>query len=204
MIWGEERSWFQKWNRCLSERLLEFLHAEGERLLLAIPDIFGSLDMYTESAADGKDRAVSIFRLFQDIWNGRDVMLIEGEYPRIGVGNRLLKDTRSVKRIIAPSENAFCIYDKIIECALSNIKEDTLALISLGPTATVLAYDLSRHGIQAIDIGQLDNEYEWSLCKAEKRVLIFGKGVAELSWHHVPEAVPNEMYEKQIVAKILK
>ena len=35
-------------------------------------------------------------------------------------------------------------------------------LLALGPTATVLAYDLSKLGYQAIDIGHLPNCYwQW-------------------------------------------
>ncbi len=241
MIRGKERPWFQKPDRCLSDRLFEILHSEEKNVLLAIPDIFGSLEVYTEYAADkirqyldletreevgrlipanrtfydayvtrpyliyrDKEHANVIFKLFQDIWKGRNVLLIEGEYSRTGVGNRLLEGTKSVRRIIAPAQDAFACYDRILECALAHKVKDMLALISLGPTATVLAYDLTCHGIQAVDIGQLDNEYEWSLCKAESRVPIAGKGVAELSWHHAPDAIPDETYERQIVAKILK
>jgi hypothetical protein len=37
---------------------------------------------------------------------------------------------------------------------------DKLILIALGPTATVLAYDLAKKGYQAIDIGHLPSCYE--------------------------------------------
>ena len=39
-------------------------------------------------------------------------------------------------------------------------QENPLILISLGPTATVLAYDLSKTGVQAIDIGHITNMYD--------------------------------------------
>ena len=39
--------------------------------------------------------------------------------------------------------------------------ERTPVLIALGQTATVLAYDLSEAGLQAIDPGHVDVEYEW-------------------------------------------
>ena len=38
-----------------------------------------------------------------------------------------------------------------------------MILIALGPTATVLAYDLAKQGYWALDIGHLDLEYEWYL-----------------------------------------
>ena len=36
-----------------------------------------------------------------------------------------------------------------------------LILLALGPTATVMAYNLAQKGYQAIDIGHIDIEYEW-------------------------------------------
>lgn len=83
-----------------------------------------------------------------------------------------------------------------------NISENTLVLISLGPTATVLAYDLAMEGIQALDIGQLDNEYEWYLRGAVKRIVIPGKHVAEIRQFYEIETIEDIEYEKQIVAKI--
>ena len=37
--------------------------------------------------------------------------------------------------------------------------KEYLVLLSLGPCATVLAYDLSKKGYQALDIGHLPNSY---------------------------------------------
>ena len=73
----------------------------------------------------------------------------------------------------------------------------------MGPTATVLAYDLAKNGIQAFDIGQLDNEYHWFLSKAEKKIEIPGKSVAEVEGCHCPkDLVADKKYEKQIVEQI--
>ena len=35
-----------------------------------------------------------------------------------------------------------------------------MVIIALGPTATVLAYDLSLKGIQSLDIGHITNVYD--------------------------------------------
>ncbi len=104
---------------------------------------------------------------------------------------------------MCPHKNAFDKYDRILSMVEKSVLKDELALISLGPTATVLAYDLARCGIQALDIGQIDNEYEWYLRKASQRIEILGKGVAELSECHEPESVFNDCdYENQIIARI--
>ena len=80
----------------------------------------------------------------------------------MGVGNDLLSNALSVERVIAPSENAFLVYDVILS-AVRKYGKGKLILAALGPTATVLAYDLAREGYWILDIGHLDLEYEWFL-----------------------------------------
>ena len=57
----------------------------------------------------------------------------------------------------------------IIDKILCRESTDSIILIALGPTATVLAYDLSKRGYQAIDVGHIDIEYEWFLNNASKK-----------------------------------
>ena len=44
-----------------------------------------------------------------------------------------------------------------------------IVLLAIGPTATVLSYDLADNGFQVIDIGHLDVEYQWYLMQAKKK-----------------------------------
>jgi len=152
-----------------------------------------------------KNHATKIFELFKRIWKGRNVLIVEGQYTRTGVENDLLSGAGSIKRILCPDTDAFDYYGEILEAIYKNISESELVLLTLGPTATVLAYDLSKRGIQALDIGQLDNEYEWYLSNAMQRVEIQGKAVAELEWCHRPENVEQSpVYQGQIVAEVLR
>ena len=93
-------------------------------------------------------------------------------------------------------------YERILNAVKQNIADDTLVLISLGPTATVLAYDLAMEGVQAIDIGQLDNEYDWFLRGVLERIKIPGKCVAEVPGGHEVSAIEDTEYIKQIVAQV--
>ena len=78
-----------------------------------------------------------------------------------------------------------------------------MILITLGPTATILAYDLAMQGYQAIDFGQVDNEYEWFLRHATERIVIEGKSVSELAWYRIPETqIYDDRYETQIIAHV--
>ena len=149
-----------------------------------------------------KKNANEIFPLFKALWKDREVLVVEGEYSRIGIGNDLLSCASSVVRILCPSKNAWNKYDSIFKAVSEKVSKETLICISLGPAATVLAYDLARKGYQALDIGQLDNEYEWYLRGVNERVKIQGKMVAELSNEQTLELSDDGDYQSQIIDRI--
>ncbi len=149
-----------------------------------------------------KKYAVRIFELFKKIWKNRNLLIVEGSRAFTGVRNDLFEGASSIRRILAPSKNAFSSYNQILNAVKKNAPDDTLVLISLGPTATVLAYDLAIEGIQALDIGQLDNEYEWYLRGVTERVKIPGKCVAEISECHEVPIIEDTEYIRQIVVRV--
>lgn len=149
-----------------------------------------------------KTRAEHFFDLWRKVWNNRDLLIVEGEKTRLGVGNDLFSNTKSVKRILGPNTGAFEYYDKLVE-AVGQYEQDSLILIALGPTATVMAADLSNRGYQAIDIGHLDIEYEWFLRKVEKKVPIEGKFVNEAGAGVGVGECTDDMYNRQIVFKCI-
>jgi glycosyltransferase family protein len=142
------------------------------------------------------------FEKVKKIWAGRDVIICEGEGTRFGMFNDLLKDAKSIARILCPARNAFDKYDEILS-AFDGIAKDKLVLAALGPTATVLAYDLCQKGYQAIDIGHLDVEYEWFLRKdVDGRPLEY-KYVDGSKAGRKVHPLENPEYKKQIIKKIL-
>ncbi len=137
------------------------------------------------------------WKKIKTLWNKRNVLIIEGSNTGMGVGNDLLDGCSDIKRIIAPAVDAFEKYDTILDAALKQ-PADSLYLISLGPTATVLAYDLAKTGRQAIDIGHLDIEYEW-MKRREYRCIIPGKYINEVSGGTTPEPINDKTYIDQII-----
>lgn len=140
------------------------------------------------------------FHDMQAIWQDRNIIFIEGDKSRLGVGNDLFHNAKSIKRILCPPTSAFDKYDSIVNEAIKQNK-DVLFLIALGPTATVLAYDLHKKGYQAIDIGHVDIEYEWWRMNAKRKVKIQNKYVNEAVGGNIV-SVAGEEYESQIIAKI--
>ena len=135
------------------------------------------------------DAPLKRFQHLQQIWENRNVIFVEGSLTRLGVGNDLFSNTRSIQRIIAPPTNSFDKYDDIRDACLKYAKPDTLFLIAMGPSAGVLAYDLCLSGYQAVDIGHVDLEYEWFLQGTGGRC-------------DIPTKYNNEMYNGDIVEDI--
>lgn len=104
----------------------------------------------------------------RQIWKDKDVVVVEGERTHNGVGNDLLDTARSVERIIGPSSDAYAKLDEILE-RCREYPKDRLFLISLGVAAKFLAEQLFLEGYRALDIGNLDMEYEWYLHGAKQK-----------------------------------
>lgn len=152
---------------------------------------------------DDKSQAGNRFKMIKQIWYQRDVLLIEGEKSRLGVGNDLFENMASLHRILTRAVNAYEIIDEITNEVMKYDK-DTLILIALGPTATVLAFQLAKnHGYQSIDIGNIDIEYEWFLKQATQKIKIQGKYSNEAPGGRNVEDMHNEVYQSQIVARVL-
>lgn len=121
-------------------------------------------------------RSAQQLALLKQIWEDKDVVIVEGYQSRTGVGNDLYDNARSIQRILGLSTNAFEKYDEMLEAIVKNVTKDRLILLSYGMCATILAYDLAKLGYWAIDIGHLDIEYEWfRLLATEKNVVVRGK-----------------------------
>lgn len=139
------------------------------------------------------------FKKIKEIWDKKDITIIEGKNTRLGVGNNLFDNANSIERILCPATNAFDCYDRILNEA-KTIDSNRLILIALGPTATILAYDLADFNHQSIDIGHIDLEYEWFLRGAKKRQNIEGKAVNEVSSKNENvEEIYDENYENSII-----
>lgn len=139
------------------------------------------------------------FKQLKKIWDNRTCIFVEGNKTGLGVGNDLFDNAKSIQRILAPSENAFTKYDQIIEKCLSQ-PTDSLFLIALGPTASVLAYALCKADYQAIDIGHLDLEYEWFLKGAGCRTFVEGKYNNEILGGEKVVAIRDNKYYNQVIA----
>ena len=104
----------------------------------------------------------------KEIWRDKDIVVVEGERTHNGVGNDLLDSASSVERIIGPSSDAYKKLDELLVYC-KEYPKDRLFLVSLGVAAKFLVEKLFLEGYRALDIGNLDMEYEWYLHQAKHK-----------------------------------
>ncbi|MGL5989245.1 GT-D fold domain-containing glycosyltransferase [Cetobacterium sp.] len=147
-----------------------------------------------------KELVENRYKKMKKIWDDQHILIVEGAESRLGIGNNLFENSKSIQRIICPSKNAFSYYSQI----LNTVKDcnQRIVLIALGPTATVLAYDLCLEGYRALDIGHIDIEYEWFLSKTLEKVPVKNKYIGEISGGDNVLEINNNIYKKQIIKRI--
>lgn len=102
----------------------------------------------------------SYFSRIKDIWRNRDITIICGKTVFDAISVNIFDCAKTVDYQYAPSLNAFQVYDDILMKA-KQINKDRLIIIILGPTATVMAYDLAKSGYQALDFGHIAKDYDF-------------------------------------------
>ncbi len=145
--------------------------------------------------------ADSIFPRLMGLWKDKDVLIVEGLKTRMGVGNDLFAGARSIKRILGPAQNAFGHYDEILQ-TIKDLHHGELVILALGPTATILASDLCKDGIRALDIGHLDIEYEWYRNKSTEHVAVAGKYTNEAASGDQVDVCEDDDYLSQIIGRV--
>ena len=149
-----------------------------------------------------KKNVLQKFEIMKRIWENREIVIVEGEKSRLGVGNDLFNKSKSVQRIICPSIDAYASYNRILDEILK-IRKSKVILIALGPTATILAHDLSKKNYWAIDIGHIDIEYEWFLSGAIEKVPVKNKYIGEINGGTKVDSINNIKYEQEIICRIV-
>lgn len=161
----------QESSESLSQRLREILIDSGD-CLTGIPnirsdtpksDFWGPHMRYARLLADRPYVSSFISRpdsapwintkkywaLLEQLWIGQDVTVVRGSGKSLAPSD--LIGAREVTDILCRKQHAWQDYGEIID----RIGKPKRALICLGPTATVLAVDLCKKGVHAIDLGHI-------------------------------------------------
>lgn len=145
-----------------------------------------------------RSRCGELFEQMKKIWDGKQIVFVEGEISHNGVDVDLFDNAVSAERIICPSSQAWEVYDKILEECLK-LSREKLILVSLGAAGKVLTADLYRAGYRVIDVGSLDMEYGWFCEKAEEKCRV---PKHEIRTRQENEAAGYDEYLAEIIAVI--
>lgn len=115
--------------------------------------------------AKDRGRCGAQFAKIRKIWENRDIVIVEGERTHNGVGNDLFDTARSIERIICPPSDAYGAVPAILSACM-HYGKDRMFVLSVGVAAKFLTVELFRQGYRALDIGNLDLEYEWYVRRA--------------------------------------
>jgi hypothetical protein len=98
---------------------------------------------------------------WRKLWQGRPVLVVTGKGSRFDLIPELFDAAGKVDFLHAAPVHAFDDRAEILKGITERAGPDTLVLLSLGPTATVLAHMIAARGIQALDIGHLSASYNF-------------------------------------------
>lgn len=102
----------------------------------------------------------SYYEKIKHIWRDKNITIICGKTVFDKIKVNIFDCAKSINFIHAKSKNAFEDYDELIKKA-KKIDKNRLVVLILGPTATILAYDLAKLGYKALDIGHIAKDYDW-------------------------------------------
>lgn len=107
------------------------------------------------------------FQKLKTLFNGRKVLVVAGETVFKNITHDFFDGATHKEILLAPRINAWRHFDEIFNKILSYPEDMVVALI-LGPTATVLAYELSKRGRIAYDIGHVPKDYDAFMKNADR------------------------------------
>lgn len=129
-------------------------HQFWQKYLTLAPALLSAEVAYVSAFISRPDSAPWIDRAdywasLERLWLGKAVTLVRGSVRSL-IADDLMGAT-SVTEIVAPVVDAWAEYARL-RTEIGAVTSDVV-LLCLGPTATVLAADLCREGIQAVDVG---------------------------------------------------
>lgn len=136
--------WYVRWNDLKNK--LNFNRHYGHSMVTR-PDFF---IMYPDKAIE----------MWKSIWNHKKIILITGEGSRLNLEHHLFDNASERQVIYSVAKNAYSDVSRVVNNVQKVTDKNTLILIALGPTGTVLAKRFSDMGYQALDIGHITSSYD--------------------------------------------
>lgn len=123
-----------------------------------IPDgqIYGATNI---TRAGGFSRnGMDLVEAWRSCWENRHVTVVTGKGSRFDLIDELFSGVKDATFEYSLPKNAYDEHKIILDNLLNNPQD--LVLISLGPTGSILAYELAKRGVQALDLGHISASYQ--------------------------------------------
>lgn len=136
-------------------RSLILKHCNRKRLYInaAFTSLHDTFDFSTPKYAELTKKIKEIFR-------GRNLIIFSGKTVFDKINYNIFEFAANRVHVFTESINAWAKYNEIMAKAREFPKESSTLCFILGPTATVVAYDLAQEGYTAWDIGHIAKEYD--------------------------------------------
>ena len=126
-----------------------------------VADLFSATKVYGSTGVSRRDwwrpgmDEAAYWALVRGIWQDRPVLLVAGSGKGRRAREGFLANAGSVDVLDAPQRDAWAAYEGILsDClAWAAAKQRPLVYAALGATASVLAFDLGKRGVQCLDLG---------------------------------------------------
>ena len=89
------------------------------------------------------------------------MLVVTGRGSRFDLIPELFDSAGKVDVLHTAPEHAFAERAAILRGVIERAGPETLVLLSLGPTATLLAHRIAATGVQALDIGHISASYNY-------------------------------------------
>lgn len=184
MLRPEYKLRFQANSPGLQRGLRDVFEAAAPRLLIGMPhlyrdmhwsnvwtDIWYETKAYADAHANFGNSHVSrpVYFEFEGeagverwrrIWDDRRVIIVTGAGSRFTLIDELFSNVRDLRRVESLPTGAFADVGRLLGELTAAKTAGAVVLVSLGPAGTVLAAELARQGVRAIDIGHISDSYQ--------------------------------------------
>lgn len=114
---------------------------------------------FTGLRAEHNETNDAFFNDIRTIWDNNQVVLVGCAEAHKKMHYDIFDNASKEIWIHVPNKNAFRKYDEVLE-QLKQFPKNSIIILMAGPTSKVLAYDLSKVGYRALDLGHIAKSYD--------------------------------------------
>ncbi len=132
--------------------------------LYAVPSLRKQLDKYLNKEMPLCEAGITgntkFFTLYRNFFQNKKLVLVGCKEALKSYKFNIFDTALKLDYEFVPNKHCFSVYDELFN-KLCTYDKDSIMILMCGPTACVLAADLSKNGFKALDLGHLAKSYDW-------------------------------------------